>query len=143
MRSKFSTEHPEFNDFLFTSIGKERAGIRLTVLSALARLGFDPWQEAARLSGLTRDAAAGTLASAFRALPKREWQALDLASVAAGLVKLLPAAPRPSWVWRSGKVAAVARTAAPVRSNAALAVHSAIATTLFYYLCYASALYLS
>jgi hypothetical protein len=36
----------EFDDFLFAPIGEDRNGMLLSVLSALARLDIDPWQEA-------------------------------------------------------------------------------------------------
>src|SRR5213080_1356521 len=48
----------EFNAFLFASVGEDKSGVELTVLSVLTRLGFDPWQEAARLSELPRETAA-------------------------------------------------------------------------------------
>ena len=42
----------EFDDFLFASIGEERNGMLLSVVSALARLNVDPWQGAANLAQL-------------------------------------------------------------------------------------------
>ena len=53
----FSLQNSEFNEFLFAEIGPERNESLLTVLSALARAGLDPWQEAARLSRQTSEAA--------------------------------------------------------------------------------------
>lgn len=41
---------PEFDKFLCASIGEDRNGTMLSVLSALARLDVDPWQEAADLA---------------------------------------------------------------------------------------------
>lgn len=52
LRSEYMLGHSEFNEFLFAVVGEERGGQQLTVLSALARLGLDPWGEAARLSKL-------------------------------------------------------------------------------------------
>jgi hypothetical protein len=40
----------DFDAFLFAPVGEERNGMLLSVLSALARLDVDPWQEAARLA---------------------------------------------------------------------------------------------
>jgi hypothetical protein len=37
---------PEFDEFLRASIGEDRNGTGLSVLSAFARLNVDPWQEA-------------------------------------------------------------------------------------------------
>jgi len=40
----------EFGIFLFAPIGKDRDGMLLSVVSALARLDVDPWQEADELA---------------------------------------------------------------------------------------------
>ena len=42
----------EFDAFLFAPIGEEKNGMLLSVVSALARLNIDPWQEAANLATL-------------------------------------------------------------------------------------------
>jgi hypothetical protein len=95
---------PELNAFLFASVGEDKNGIELTVLSALLRLGFDPWQEAARLSELPREAAARTLAAAFALLPEGNWQVPQIASLAARLVDYLPRpGALPSAVFTGGK----------------------------------------
>jgi hypothetical protein len=44
-----------FDRFLYASVGEDRNGNVVTVLSTLARLGVDPWSEAAELSDLERD----------------------------------------------------------------------------------------
>ena len=80
----------EFNAFLFASVGEDKSGVELTVLSVLTRLGFDPWQEAARLSELPRETAARTLAAAFALLPEGNWKMPQMASLAARLVECLP-----------------------------------------------------
>ena len=95
---------PELNAFLFASVGEDKNGIELTVLSALLRLGFDPWQEAARLSELPREAAARTLAAAFALLPEGDWQVPQMASLATRLVDYLPRpGALPSAVFTGGK----------------------------------------
>lgn len=58
---KFSLPHSDLNDFLFAELGEEASGMPLSVLSALARLGVDPWVEGNRLSDLPRDVAAREL----------------------------------------------------------------------------------
>ena len=90
LRSEFALGHSEFNDFLFAFVGEEKSGIQLTVLSAYARLGLDPWGEAARLSGLTREAATTALAAAIVALPEGNWKAMESRSIAGRLVDRLP-----------------------------------------------------
>jgi hypothetical protein len=54
LRPEYSLGHSEYNPFLFAAVGEEKVGTQLTVLTALTRLGFDPWREAARLSNLPR-----------------------------------------------------------------------------------------
>jgi hypothetical protein len=46
-----------YDAFLFESLGVEENGMDLSVLSALARAGVDPWIEARRLATLPRQAA--------------------------------------------------------------------------------------
>jgi hypothetical protein len=58
----FLFEH-EFDEFLCASIGEEKNGMALSVMSAFARRNVDPWQEAARLSQLPRDVATRELCS--------------------------------------------------------------------------------
>ena len=72
--------------------------MQLTVQTALIRLGFDPWQEAARLSGLSKAAAVQALTAAMARLPEGDWNASALPEIAARLVgslpgKVTPAAP--------------------------------------------------
>ena len=43
LRREYSLGHSEYNDFLFASVGEEKIGMSLTVLTALTRLGVDPW----------------------------------------------------------------------------------------------------
>ena len=46
LRPEYSLGHSEYNAFLFAAVGEEKVGLPLTVLTALTRLGFDPWREA-------------------------------------------------------------------------------------------------
>jgi hypothetical protein len=80
----------EFNDFLFASIGQERNGMLLSVLSALARLDVDPWEEAAELARLPAQTSTLRLASLIAALPGEPSADLDPGTIAARLVALLP-----------------------------------------------------
>lgn len=90
LASQFSLIHSEFNDFLFSSVGEEKSGQQLTVLSALTRLGFDPWAEAARLSALSGETAARALAAVIAMLPEGDWTLADSGAIAARLVGRLP-----------------------------------------------------
>ena len=70
----------------------------LSVLSALARLGMDPWQEAGRLAKLPRTAAVEGLARTIAAMPASVWPLPDATAIAARLVALLPKSGAPSMV---------------------------------------------
>ena len=90
LRPEYSLGHSAYNDFLFGSLGQDAAGTEVTVLSALSRLGIDPWQEAARLAALPRDAAAEALAATILRLPDRTERDAEVPKIAARLVTLLP-----------------------------------------------------
>jgi len=62
----------------------------LSVLSVLARLDVDPWQEAAKLARLPEEAATQRLASLIAALPDGPLAHLDPRPIAARLIALLP-----------------------------------------------------
>jgi hypothetical protein len=90
LRPEYSLGHSPYNAFLFAAVGEERVGVPLTVLSALTRLGLDPWQEATRLSALPRETAALALAKTIRMLPEGDWSSSEVGAVAARLVTWLP-----------------------------------------------------
>jgi hypothetical protein len=77
----------EYNAFLFAPIGEEASGLKLSVLTALARQNIDPWQEAATLARLSTSAARSRLAGAITAALGRT---SDADNVAANLIVLLP-----------------------------------------------------
>jgi hypothetical protein len=81
---------PRYNDFLFAPICEEASGIRLSVLSALARMNVDPWEEATRLAAMPKATAARTLASRLDLIPGRSWKSSEGEAIAARLVGLLP-----------------------------------------------------
>ena len=81
---------PEFDPFLFAAIGADRNGMPLSVLSALARLGVDPWQEAARLTALPEATATLSLAALLAARPDGASADTGGGATAARLIALLP-----------------------------------------------------
>src|SRR5438874_1699795 len=83
---------PEFDAFLFASVGEEVDGVPLSVLSVLSQLGRDPRDEAARLAQLTREAAADQLARMIARLYERRWSTLEARRIASGLIERLPVA---------------------------------------------------
>jgi hypothetical protein len=96
LRPEFSLGHSEFNEFLYSVVGEEKSGIGLTVLSALARIGLDPWREAARLSDLPTEAATHALAAIVHTLPEGDWKASDSWAIADRLVHCLPSRRPPA-----------------------------------------------
>ena len=62
----------------------------LSVISLLARLGVDPWQEAGRLAGLPKEAAGEWLAQKIASSPSSGWPLSDAKIIAARLIALLP-----------------------------------------------------
>lgn len=79
-----------FEPFLYAAVREGTDGAPLTVLSALARLDIDPWEEAARLAQLPREAAARALAAMISGLPKSSATPPDSGTIAARLITLLP-----------------------------------------------------
>jgi hypothetical protein len=87
--SKKLTLESEFDAFLFAPIGEEKNGMPLSVLSALARLDIDPWQEAAELVRMPRTAANRRVTSLIAGLDFSS--AAPVETIAARLIGLLPA----------------------------------------------------
>jgi hypothetical protein len=102
--SSVSQFRSEFDGFLYAPVDEGDSGTFLSVLSALARLDVDPWQEAASLARMSRENATQRLASLIGALPGGLLAHLDSRTIAARLIALLPRAP---------SFTAVARGASP------------------------------
>lgn len=96
LRPQFALIHSEFNEFLFAPAGEGDNGVVLTVLSALTRLGIDPWREAARLSELPKEAAVRVLAAAIAKLPEAHWEVSNTLASAARAVDRLPSRGAPA-----------------------------------------------
>ncbi len=84
-----------FDPFLYAAIREDPDGGPLTVLSVLARLDIDPWEEAAKLARLPGEAAARALAGVISALPKGSATPQDSGTIAARLITLLPRRSEP------------------------------------------------
>ena len=100
---------PEFDRFLHATVGEDRNGYAVTVLSTLARLGLDPWKETAELVTLGRDAARarlGTLLARFRDVPAL---ASDHGRIARDLSQLLPEGRTPGSPKRAASTAGAGR----------------------------------
>jgi hypothetical protein len=87
---QFPLLHSDLNDFLFASIGDEQNGMPLSVISALTRLGLEPWEEAARLAALPKALAAEALTPMIARLSLAWQQRSDNLAIAQRLVGFLP-----------------------------------------------------
>ena len=83
----------QFNAFLRAALWVDRDAAPLSVLSALARLDVDPWEEAAQLARLPEASACAKLAAMLTNLPGGPAVRQDLDALCARSVRLLP---RPS-----------------------------------------------
>ena len=90
LSARFSLLHSDLNDFLFASVGDEQNGMPLSVISALTRLGLEPWEEAARLAALPKALAAEALAPMIARLSLAWGQRSDNLAIAQRVVGLLP-----------------------------------------------------
>ena len=90
MHGGLNLQHSDLQDFLFAPIWNEESGIPLSILSALARLGMDPWKEAARLSDMPRVGAASALATILARLPSGDQEHPDYDKLSRDLVRFLP-----------------------------------------------------
>jgi hypothetical protein len=98
-----STLSARYDDFLFAPVCEEANGMQLSVLSALARMNVDPWEEAGRLATMPKPIVEKTLLSAVQ-VSGASWKSPEAAAIAARLVQLLPqpshAAASTPLVWR-------------------------------------------
>ena len=90
LRRSFHPLRPDLDKFLFAAVGDQIDGIPLSMISALTRLGLDPWQEAGRLSSLSRREAVEQLAQLIAEIPGIFRPIGEAREIADGLVGLLP-----------------------------------------------------
>ncbi len=86
----FALTNSDLNAFLYADVGTELNGSVLTMLSVLARLGQDPWAEAARLTTLPKAAATDHVARSIREMPLEPRTLAETNATASRLLQLLP-----------------------------------------------------
>jgi hypothetical protein len=86
----FALQNSGLNNFLFAEVGSEMNGSQLTMLSLLARLGKDPWTEAARLTRMPRATIVDYLTNSISQMPMCPQALTDARATAARLSLLLP-----------------------------------------------------
>jgi hypothetical protein len=87
----FALKNSGLEAFLYADVGAELNGSALTILSMIARLGQDPWAEAARWAKLPRAGAIEGLAQSIAQMPLVPAALAETRATAARLVQLLPA----------------------------------------------------
>ena len=131
LAARFSLLHSDLNDSLFAAVGDEPNGMPLNVISALTRLGIDPWEEAARLAALPKALAAESLAPMIARLPITRPLASDNLTVSHRLVELLPMKGKASLSNRDQTVANDKRYFRALMLLVCLALGVAVATTIW------------
>jgi hypothetical protein len=117
----FALKNSNLNPFLFADVGTELNGSTLTMLSVLARLGRDPWAEAAKWTNLPRAAAVECLTQCIGKMPLGPRSLAETTATVTRLILLLPIQ---------------ARTAAPgVRKAAAVSAIPAWIPIAFLFVC--------
>lgn len=87
----FAFKNSGLGSFLYAEVGTELNGSVLTIQSVLARLGEDPWAEAARWVSLPKATIIDRLAACIAQMPLSPQALFESRQTAARLVKLLPA----------------------------------------------------
>jgi hypothetical protein len=90
----FAFRDSPIKPFLFSEVGLELNGSALTVLSVLARLGNDPWEQAWNWTKLPKAAVIDRLADCIAKMPLCPEALRDAHATASRLILLLPAPER-------------------------------------------------
>jgi len=129
----FARKNSGLDAFLYADIGAELNGLPLTILSVLARLGEDPWTQAASWAALPTAAAIEALSQSIGQMPLAPGTLAGRRDIAARLVQLLPGksrhvVPEPA---RNARLAAATPELAPlIITWCALAVGMALSALL-------------
>jgi hypothetical protein len=87
--SDYQTLDSSYEDFLFSEIGEQENGMPISMVSALTRLGLDPWEEARRLAALPAESAITAVTALIGRVPELPYIASKSPELAARLVPLL------------------------------------------------------
>jgi hypothetical protein len=120
----------QFDDFLFARINDASEATPLSVLSMLARLDIDPWEEAAKLARLPHPAAAKRLVDFIVATPGVSSAYLSDSALSDRLIKLLPSPAAAVNLARQETVARVLKKPGLFTLGVAIAVALTIALML-------------
>jgi hypothetical protein len=90
----FALKNSNLNPFLFADVGTELNGSTLTMLSVLARLGRDPWAEAAKWTNLPKAAVVECVTQCIGKMPLVPRTLAETTATVTRLILLLPIQPR-------------------------------------------------
>ena len=85
-----SVLNPNYDSFLFARVSEEANGLQLSVISALARMDVDPWEEATQFAAMPKAAAEKALVAILDLICGNSQIGSENATTAARLVRLLP-----------------------------------------------------
>jgi hypothetical protein len=117
---------PEFDRFLFSPLGEDRNGLPLSVVSLLARMNLDPWQEAGALADLPAEAAARRLTFSLDTLQDPILRQTISETMVLRLLALLPGRSPAAVQTPAVSVAAVAAHGPAIRIPTIVFIVSAI-----------------
>jgi len=109
----FALKKSGLEAFLYADVGIEANGSILTILSVLARLGKDPWTEAARWAALSKARASDSLAQSIGEMPLAPSTLAGAREIADRLVQLLPTSTHSVQMGNSGRLATGTATDTP------------------------------
>ena len=89
-RPSVSSLSSRYDHFLFAPICEDANGMQLSVLSALARMDVDPWEEATRLAAMPKAIAGRTLVATLDRVLGKSSNPSETEVIAGRLVQLLP-----------------------------------------------------
>jgi hypothetical protein len=101
----FALRESGLGPFLFAEVGTDLNGSALTILTVLARLGEDPWAEAARWARLPKDAIVELLTQCISQMPLCPQSLAEARATATRLIPLLPGQQQPRSAGGTGAVA--------------------------------------
>ena len=118
----------DLDDFLFAPIADDTNGMPLTMITALARSGVDPWAQAADLAVLSRESATQKLILLLAGVPNGPTPGPDTATLASRLVALLHPSAKPGAAGGGAAQSPAVVATRPRRFN--LAIYSVLALIL-------------
>jgi hypothetical protein len=116
----------EFDNFLFAPIGEDQNGLILRVVSLLARMNLDPWEEAGNLASLPAQAAGRRLALSLDSMTDPSLRQAASETMVLRLLALLPRRATAAVAMPHTRVDAIVAPDAGIRLRTLVFIASAI-----------------